>query len=149
MPITRQDIINWHILAADYGLGALHDLMKKELLTQDIIHADETPYKVIESEKSKTYYWLLASDRYAKNQVILHEHKNGRSYNWIGEMLGDYSGFLQTDGYAVYQKLPHVVRVACLANIRRKFFDALIRCRVLRCHVSPGEALARSYPSRS
>lgn len=40
-------------------------------------------------------------------------------------MLDDYSGFLQTDGYAVYQKLPHVVRVACLAHIRRKFFDAL------------------------
>lgn len=125
VPITRQDIINWHILAADYGLGALHDLMKKELLTQDIIHADETPYKVIESEKSKTYYWLLASGRYAENQVILYEHKDGRSYNWIEEMLGDYSGFLQTDGYAVYQKLPHVVRVACLAHIRRKFFDAL------------------------
>ena len=58
VPITRQDIINWHILVADYGLGALHDLMKKEF-TQDIIHADETPYKVIESEKSKTL--LLAA----------------------------------------------------------------------------------------
>lgn len=56
VPITRQDIINWHILAADYGLGTLHDLMKKKLLTQDIIHADETPYKVIESEKSRTRF---------------------------------------------------------------------------------------------
>ncbi|ERL64857.1 hypothetical protein L248_0461 [Schleiferilactobacillus shenzhenensis LY-73] len=35
--------------------------MKQELPNQGIIRADETLYNVIESDKAKTCYWLMAS----------------------------------------------------------------------------------------
>lgn len=50
IPLTRQNIINWQMLASERMLENLHDLMKQELLTQDIIHADETPSNVIERD---------------------------------------------------------------------------------------------------
>lgn len=43
-------------------------------------------------------------------------------------ILGDYQGYLQTDGYEVYdracEKAKNVVHVGCWAHVRRKFFDA-------------------------
>ena len=39
------------------------------------------------------------------------------------ELLSDFSGYLQVDGYAAYKSLPNVTVVGCLAHLRRKFFD--------------------------
>ncbi|CAM2896585.1 hypothetical protein VIRA109638_05100 [Vibrio rarus] len=38
--------------------------------------------------------------------------------------LGDFSGYLQTDGYGAYDGLHQVTNVGCLAHARRKFIDA-------------------------
>lgn len=38
--------------------------------------------------------------------------------------LGDYSSYLQTDGYGAYDELHQVTNVGCLAHARRKFIDA-------------------------
>jgi transposase len=43
------------------------------------------------------------------------------------EVLRDYGGVLQCDGYQGYEKIgaPGIVRAGCLAHVRRKFADAL------------------------
>jgi transposase len=38
--------------------------------------------------------------------------------------LGDYSGYLQSDGYAAYDGLTNVANVGCFAHARRKFMEA-------------------------
>ncbi len=38
--------------------------------------------------------------------------------------LGNYSGYLQTDGYSAYDGLHQVTNVGCFAHARRKFMDA-------------------------
>ena len=40
-------------------------------------------------------------------------------------MIGDYSGYLQTDGYSAYNSAVNAVRVGCWAHARRKFTDCL------------------------
>ena len=43
-------------------------------------------------------------------------------------LLNDFKGYLQTDGYAVYEwfaKQPGITHVACMAHARRKFEQAL------------------------
>jgi len=44
------------------------------------------------------------------------------------DLLKDFKGFLQTDGYEEYSKAVaeyELTHVGCLAHIRRKFFDVL------------------------
>lgn len=125
LPLTRQQITNWHILACDYGLGDLYELMHQELLKQTIVHADETSYHVLESEKVKTYYWVFASGHCEDKPIILYEHADSRATEVPKHFLTGYRHYLQTDGYQVYEKLDQVTRVGCLAHIRRKFFEAM------------------------
>lgn len=76
--------------------------MKKELLNCGYIHADETTLKVIndngKASKSKKYMWLYMSDTDSK-PVILYYYQSTRSSSCPKDFLGDFKGFLQTDGY--------------------------------------------------
>ena len=47
---------NWHIKVCDYYLESIYDLLHCELLKEEIIRADETPYQVLEFDTTKTYY---------------------------------------------------------------------------------------------
>ncbi|MBP3267663.1 MAG: transposase [Ruminococcus sp.] len=40
--------------------------------------------------------------------------------------LGDFSGYLHTDGYAGYNKLTKVTHYNCWAHLRRKFHEAIV-----------------------
>ena len=40
--------------------------------------------------------------------------------------LGDYDGFVHTDGYAGYNKLTKVTHCNCWAHVRRKFHEAMV-----------------------
>ncbi|MFT4751938.1 MAG: hypothetical protein ACJATN_002553 [Neolewinella sp.] len=54
-------------------------------------------------------------------------YRKGRGANGLTETLGDYTGYLQSDGYAAYDKFARgreVELISCLAHIRRKFFEA-------------------------
>lgn len=59
LPIERQQINRWHISCSQYYFSYIWDELAKELLSQDILHADETSYRVLESNKTNTYYWLF------------------------------------------------------------------------------------------
>ena len=50
-----------------------------------------------------------------------------RSRDGPERLLGSFSGYLQADAYAGYNRLlagPNVIEVACWAHARRKFYDA-------------------------
>ncbi len=59
LPITRKEIANWHIKASQYYLEPLYNLLRERLLTQSLLHADETSYRVLESDSQLTYYWTF------------------------------------------------------------------------------------------
>lgn len=62
------------------------------------------------------------------DKLVLYDYRKGRDSSGPKEMLGDYKGILQTDGYSVYEKLfanhPSIILVYCMAHARRKFVDA-------------------------
>lgn len=77
---TRQALSGWHIKVSEEYLRPLYNLMHQELLAQDIIHADETPYRVLAIKKAKTYYWVYTSGKFAEHQIILYDHGDTRGY---------------------------------------------------------------------
>ena len=70
LPVTRQDIINWQTKSTEYYFEPLYQLLKEKLLEQKFLHADETTYRVLESETVKTFYWTFLSDKQAKKQLL-------------------------------------------------------------------------------
>ena len=58
---------------------------------------------------------------------MLFDFQMGRGREAPKRMLRDFTGILQTDGYAAYDKVgaPGMARAACWAHARRKFVEAL------------------------
>lgn len=125
--LSRQTLCNWTMSAANV-LDPIYNHMKKELLRRNYIHADETTLKVIndngKNSKSKKYMWLYMSETNAK-PIILYDYQNTRSSSCPKAFLGEYSGYLQTDGYSGYNSVSEATRIYCLAHIRRKFYEII------------------------
>lgn len=95
-----------------------------------VIQADETPLNVLKENK-QCYMWLYYSGADSSQaalaetkNIVLFDYQNSRARACPMDFLGNYSGYLQSDGYGAYDGLSKVVNVGCFALARRKFMDA-------------------------
>ena len=92
---------------------------------------DETPVQVMrepgKENTSNSYMWLARGGA-PETPVTLYHYSRSRDGEYARELLWEFDGYLQADGYRVYQMLaseyPGIVRVGCLAHVRRKFYEA-------------------------
>lgn len=119
----------WVVQVSEHFIP-LYQALHKHLLEQVVVQADETPLNVLKEEK-KCYMWVYCSGadspeatlKSVKN-IVLFDYQNGRSRACPEGFLGEYNGYLQTDGYKAYDGLTKVEHLGCLAHARRKFMDA-------------------------
>lgn len=128
--IPRVTLARWMIACANI-LMPLVSQIKKYILSFPVIHCDETFVQVLKGTDkkptSKSYMWVLVShnNAYPASYFQLYPNFSSASAN---ELLNNYSGFLQVDGYDGYNKICeqyNVTRVGCWAHVRRKFDSAL------------------------
>lgn len=140
MDISRQTLSNWVVKSADRYGRPLYERLKEYLIRNDILHADETTLQVVRgrekdqqtSKPEHGYMWLYRTGKYAREPIVIYEYCAGRRYEYPEKFLERFSGYLQTDGYAVYQKLAKddarkagtITPVGCWAHLQRKFCDA-------------------------
>lgn len=110
-------------------LEPLYNLIKARVLSQDYLMVDETTIKVLDKKiKGKThlgYHWVYYDP---VNGQLFFEYREGRHSCFPSETLSEFSGALQTDGYAGYNDVgrrPDVISLACFAHARRYFEKAL------------------------
>ena len=110
-------------------LEPLYNTLKQKILASDYIQADESPIKVLDSDKKGSthqgYQWVYHDP---VQKLVLFNYRKGRGQNGPKELLADYHGYLQCDGYTVYDKIgadPKIALAGCLVHARRKFHDAL------------------------
>lgn len=125
LPISRSNIADWHIKITDYYLADFYQFLKHHLIQQDVLHCDETSYRVIESETAKTYYWVAQSSKHHNQQVVLYHHHQSRGGQVIKDYLKGYKGYVHCDMWSAYPQLPNATLVGCFAHVRRKFYDAI------------------------
>ena len=120
-------------------LEPLYELHRKQVLSMDYIQADETPIKVLDKAKKGTthrgYYWVYHAPL---SRLVLFDYREGRGREGPGECLRDFKGYLQTDGYAVYDDYENRAGITlfhCMAHARRKFDEALENDKELASHV--------------
>lgn len=127
MIIPSTTVIGW-INATCELLPPLYDELKKDVLSQNYIQADETPIPVLDKDKKKSthqgYYWVYHAPEI---KMVLFDYRPGRGRDGPKEILKDFSGHLQTDGYAGYEifDTEGIVLHHCMAHARRKFEQAL------------------------
>ena len=108
--LSRTTMARWVIQVSE-KFAPLYQAMKNQLLKQGVVQADETPLNVLKEDK-QCYMWLYCSGAdspeaslpYVKN-IVLYDYQNSRARACPIAFLGDYDGYLQTDGYAVYDGL--------------------------------------------
>jgi len=110
-------------------LEPLYNTLKQKILASDYIQADESPIKVQDSDKANSthqgYQWVYHNPL---QKLVLFNYRKGRGQNGPKEFLVDYNGYLQCDGYSVYDKIgadPNITLAGCLVHARRKFHEAL------------------------
>ena len=110
-------------------LEPLYNTLKQKILESDYIQGDESPIKVLDSDKKGSthqgYQWVYHDPI---QKLVLFNYRKGRGQNGPKELLAGYKGYLQCDGYTVYDKIgkdPNITLAGCLVHARRKFHDAL------------------------
>ena len=107
----------------------LFEALKAEVLQSNYLHADETPIKVMDKDKKgethRGYYWVYQN---SIDKIVLFDYQEGSGREGPVEILKDFKGYLQTDGYVAYDvfaKRQGITLIHCMAHARRMFNDAL------------------------
>ena len=127
--IPRNTMARWMIELSE-RLTPLYNIMEEDLLSADFVSCDETKVQVLKEPgkeaESQSYMWVRTRHGPGISPIILFDYDPTRKKEVPNRLLKDFKGYLQVDGYAGYDaicKLEDVTRVACMAHIRRKFFD--------------------------
>jgi len=128
--ISRQDMSNWTIAVAK-RIAPLIGLFRDQIRAGPVVQMDETPVQVLKEpgreNTQKSFMWLARGGAPGA-PVCLYHYAPTRSAEYPRSVLGDYSGYLQADGYSAYQTLnrenSQLTLVGCWAHARRKFVEA-------------------------
>jgi transposase len=126
--LPASTVNGWFIGSSDL-LRALYFRLREIVLSTDYIQVDESTVPVVNNEKHRTvksYLWVVRS--VMKNLVFFHYDKGSRAQKVVIELLHNYKGAVQTDGYeayTIYEQKKGVLLLGCWAHARRKFTEAL------------------------
>jgi transposase len=126
--IPASTVNDWFAGCSDL-LRALYYRLKEIVLESDYIQIDESTVPVINHEKHravKAYLWVVRD--VMKDLVFFHYDKGSRAQRVVIELLHNYKGAVQSDGYeaySIYENKKGVLLLGCWAHARRKFIEAL------------------------
>jgi transposase len=127
--LSRATMSNWILAAARDWLIPLVDLLHQQILQENYLHVDETTVSVMQEEGRKnttdSYMWVYSTGQYAKHSIRIFEYQPGRGGSYPRKFLKGFEGYLHTDAYAGYNKVPKITRCLCWAHVRRKFVNIL------------------------
>jgi transposase len=132
--IARSSMAGW-VGQCAAQLVPLVNAMKEHLKSQSVIHADETPVKLLAPGTGKThqaYVWAyrssdLETQTSNTGRCVIYEFATSRAGEHARQMLKGWRGTLLTDDYSGYKALfatGAVKEAGCWAHARRKFFEA-------------------------
>lgn len=133
------------LLGSAVCLKPLATRLLKELLRSYVVQGDETPVRYlggVRGQSSLGYLFGYAGD--AEHPFLYYDYRPNRSREGPQQVLANYRGVLQTDGYSAYESLinefsDRLVPAGCWMHARRGFDEAL----ATTSHPLAAETLAR------
>jgi transposase len=127
--VGRGTLANWIIRPAELHYSRLYEALHRTLLSQPLIHGDETTVQVLKepgrAAQSTSYMWTYRSADGSTQPVVLFDYQPGPGQEYPQAFLAGYQGLLMTDGYAAWRTLEGPTHFGCLAHARRAFVEAL------------------------
>ena len=134
--LDRSTLADW-VGRAAFELRPVFDRLVAHLKASTMLFMDETRAPVLDPSRKKTktgYLWALARDDRpwcgADPPGVAYFYAPGRGGKHAEHFLADFSGILQVDGYAGYNRLTNPTRsdgliklAYCWAHARRKLYE--------------------------
>lgn len=138
--LERSTLANW-VGESSHLLAPLAEALRRYVIAADKLHADDTPVPVLAPGNGKTktgrLWTYVRDDRPAGSSdaaAVWFAYSPDRKGEHPQHHLREFTGILQADAYAGFNALYESGRVqeaACLAHVRRKFYD------LVEAHHSP------------
>lgn len=126
--LSASTVNDWYAGSSDL-LRALYYRLREIVLKSDYIEVDESTVPVINNEKHravKAYLWVVRS--VMDKLMFFHYDQGSRAQKVIIELLKNFQGAVQTDGYdaySIYENKKGVLLLGCWSHARRKYTEAL------------------------
>jgi transposase len=127
--IARSSMAQW-VGICGVRLAPLAAALREHILAQRVVHADETPVRLLAPGKGKThraYVWVYRTTDFALQRAVWFDFCTGRGGEHPRRVLANFSGTLLTDDYAGYDAIHargDIAAAGCMAHARRKLFEA-------------------------
>ncbi|SHN45033.1 Transposase [Duganella sacchari] len=128
VPLARSTLAEW-VGKIGVALQPLSDRLAVLLRQRSCLHADETPVRQLDPGQGKTrhaYLWAYRSNALDEGPpIIVFDYQTGRAGAHARAFLQGWRGHLMVDDYVGYKAVFNegVTELACLAHVRRKFFE--------------------------
>jgi transposase len=128
--LGRATMAGWMIRIGGEYLVPLINLLGEILLTEPVLHCDETRLQMLKSDKAPTsdhWMWVRAAGPPGR-RIVLFDYDASRGGAVPRRLLDGYQGVLVTDGYAAYDGAAQTLgltHAGCMAHARCKFDKAL------------------------
>ena len=127
--LSRRTMSDWMIAAAG-ACQALMEALLDKLRCGPTLQIDETTVQVLKEQgRANTdisYVWVARGGPLGE-PVVVYRYEPSRAARVAFQIIGDYQGYVQTDGYDGYTRpcaQPGIVHVGCWAHVRRAFKEA-------------------------
>ncbi len=130
--LDRSTLANW-VGGACWWLEALHARLAANVFASRKLFADDTPIPVLDPGRGRTKtgrLWVYTRDDRPwagpDPPAAVYFYSPDRKAERPASHLGTFSGVLQVDGYAGFERLTAsgaVTLAACWAHVRRKFYE--------------------------
>ena len=151
--LSSNTLANWVINSSDIYLSLMYERLHRLIYESKVIHADETPTKVMRiygkkvSGGKKTYMWVYRNRPLKDTHpIVLFDWQPSRRTDHPRDFLKKYSGIVVTDGYQVYHTLgkerPDLNVAGCWVHARRPFAEFI---KSLKGDIAKGTVAQEAY----
>lgn len=127
--LSRNNMANWIIRCSQEWLEPVYWRIHEKLLECGLLHMDETRIQCNKEEgklpSSESFMWLMRSAVSEDIQGAFFYYSRSRSGENARKLLDGFHGYLITDAYAGYDKVPDIKRALCWAHCRRYFVESI------------------------
>ncbi len=128
--LPRATLASWMVKAGTL-VQPLINLLRERMLDYPVLAMDETRIQVLKEKgrapQSLSWLWVQRGGP-PDHPIVLYDYDPSRGQQVPTRLLGEYGGFLQSDGYEAYSAVANangIVQVGCWAHARRRFEQAL------------------------